>query len=341
MKFDFVIGNPPYQDETVGNQKQFAPPVYDRFLDEAYKIGNKVEMIHPARFLYNAGGTSKAWNEKMLGDDHLKVIFHEQDSSKVFSNTDIKGGIVVTYRDASHSFGSIGTYTKYPELNSILAKVISVGMFRSIEEIMSNRGLYRFSQKAYIEHPEEMAKISDSRIGASAFERMPKLFTDNKPSDGKEYVMFFGLEKGKRVYKWFNKEYFNPVESFGKYKLMFSAANGSGVLGEVLSLPEIGKPFVGHTETYMRIGSFDTEGEAKACFKYVCTKFARTMLGILKITQHNSPEKWKYVPLQDFSSASDINWDKPVRDIDKQLYNKYGLSNDEISFIETHVKEMA
>ena len=60
MKFDFVIGNPPYQDETVGNQKQFAPPVYDRFLDEAFKIGEKVEMIHPARFLYNAGGTSKA-----------------------------------------------------------------------------------------------------------------------------------------------------------------------------------------------------------------------------------------------------------------------------------------
>ena len=336
-----MIGNPPYQDETVGNQKQFAPPVYDRFLDEAFKIGEKVEMIHPARFLYNAGGTSKAWNEKMLDDEHLKVLFHEQDSSKVFSNTDIKGGVVVTYRDETKIFGSIGTYTKYPELNSILNRVLHYGFFKSIEEIMSNRGLYRFSQKAYNECPEEMAKISDSRIGASAFERMPRLFTDNKPNDGKEYVQFFGLEKGKRVYKWFNIEYFNPVESFSKYKVMFSAANGSGILGEALSLPVIGKPFIGHTETYMRIGSFQNEDEAKACYKYVCTKFARTMLGILKITQHNSPEKWRYVPLQDFTSTSDIDWSVPIKAIDQQLYKKYGLSDEEIRFIETHVKEMA
>ncbi len=79
-----ITANPPYQDETVGNQKQFAPPVYDRFLDEAFKIGEKVEMIHPARFLYNAGGTSKAWNEKMLDDEHLKVFFMNKIAVKCF-----------------------------------------------------------------------------------------------------------------------------------------------------------------------------------------------------------------------------------------------------------------
>ena len=89
MKFDFCIGNPPYQDETIGENKGFAPPVYDRFLDSAYEIADKVEMIHPARFLFNAGSTSKKWNEKMLNDPHLKVKYFEQDSSKLFSNTDI------------------------------------------------------------------------------------------------------------------------------------------------------------------------------------------------------------------------------------------------------------
>ena len=59
MKFDFVIGNPPYQDETLGDNKGFAPPVYHKFLEAAYKIANKVEMIHPARFLFNAGSTPK------------------------------------------------------------------------------------------------------------------------------------------------------------------------------------------------------------------------------------------------------------------------------------------
>ncbi len=65
MKFDFVIGNPPYQDETLGDNKGFAPPVYHKFLEEAYKIANTVEMIHPARFLFNAGSTPKQWNDKI------------------------------------------------------------------------------------------------------------------------------------------------------------------------------------------------------------------------------------------------------------------------------------
>lgn len=76
-------------------------------------------------------------------------------------------------------------------------------------------------------------------------------------------------------------------------------------------------------------------------YKYVCSKFARCMLGILKITQHNPPEKWKYVPLQDFTSTSDIDWTQSVAEVDAQLYKKYGLSQDEIDFIEKNVKEMA
>ena len=64
------------------------------------------------------------------------------------------------------------------------------------------------------------------------------------------------------------------------------------------------------------------------------------MLGLLKVTQDNTPDKWKYVPLQDFTSDSDIDWSKSVAEIDRQLYAKYGLDENEIEFIETHVKEM-
>lgn len=92
MKFDFIIGNPPYQDETVGEQKTFAPPIYHHFMDAAYQLADKVELIHPARFLFNAGSTPKAWNKKMLADPHFKVLFHEQNSAAVFSGTDIRGG---------------------------------------------------------------------------------------------------------------------------------------------------------------------------------------------------------------------------------------------------------
>ena len=74
--------------------------------------------------------------------------------------------------------------------------------------------------------------------------------------------------------------------------------------------------------------------------KYIKTKFSRTMLGILKVTQNNPRETWKYVPMQDFSSQSDIDWSKSVSDIDQQLYRKYGLSEEEIAFVERMIKPM-
>ena len=80
--------------------------------------------------------------------------------------------------------------------------------------------------------------------------------------------------------------------------------------------------------------------EAEACQKYVKTKFARTLLGTIKVTQDNSRDLWTNVPLQDFTSSSDINWSASVADIDQQLYRKYGLSADEIAFIEKMIKPM-
>src|SRR5699024_5115855 len=120
LKFDVIIGNPPYQDEKIGDNKTYAPPIYHKFLEESYKLADKVEMVHPARFLFDAGSTPKAWNRKMLSDEHLKVVYYVDDSSEVFPNTDIKGGIAITYRDSEARLGPIGTFMKYPELNTIL-----------------------------------------------------------------------------------------------------------------------------------------------------------------------------------------------------------------------------
>ena len=340
MKFDFIIGNPPYQDETVGNQKAFAPPIYHLFMDAAYKISNRVELIHPARFLFNAGGTSKAWNEKMLTDPHLKVLYHEQNSSNVFPNTDIKGGVAVTYHDTKKNFGIIEIYTAFGELNSILHKVKNYADFSSFSKIIYNRGLYRFSKRIFEEYPAEMKQFTDSRIGSSSFERLPDLFTDQKPEDDYEYIQIYGLIRNSRVFRWFKKDYVKTVDNLNKYKVFVPKANGSGTLGEILSTPIIGQPAVGHTETFLSIGCFDSEDEAKACLKYVQTKFARVMLGVLKITQDNSAEKWRCVPLQNFTPLSDIDWTKSVPEIDQQLYVKYGLDESEIKFIESHVKEM-
>ena len=108
-----------------------------------------------------------------------------------------------------------------------------------------------------------------------------------------------------------------------------------------MATPIVGEPLTGTTESFLSIGSFEKESESENCIKYIKTKFARVMFAILKVTQAITPGKWAYVPLQDFTENSDIDWSKSVAEIDRQLYKKYGLTQEEIDFIETHVKEMA
>lgn len=340
MKFDVVIGNPPYQESAQGDSTKDMP-IYHLFFDMAFTLADKVSLITPARFLFNAGGTPKSWNEKMLHDEHLKVSLYEQNSDKVFPKTDIKGGITVTLWDKSKDFGSIETFTSYSELTSILRKVENRNDFIPFSDIVFNRGIYRYSDKIYKEHGDEMKKISDRRLASNAFEKLPKVFYNDLPSNGHDYVKIYGRLNNERIYKWFRKDYMNEPENFTFFKIILPKANGSGAIGEVLSTPLIGVPLVGYTETFIGIGKFSVKEEAMAALKYVKSKFARTLLGILKITQDNTKTTWAKVPLQDFTANSDIDWEKSVTDIDQQLYAKYGLDNTEIQFIETHVKEMA
>lgn len=153
-------------------------------------------------------------------------------------------------------------------------------------------------------------------------------------------IYIYGLLNGKRVYRWFRKDYVKEPKNLYKYRIFLPKANGTGAFGELLTNPIIANPGEGHTETFISIGSFGTEKEAKNCLKYIKSKFARAMLGILKVTQDNTKEKWKYVPMQDFTAQSDIDWSKSIPDIDAQLYKKYGLDENEINFIESKVKAM-
>lgn len=154
--FDYVIGNPPYQEEQdsediKGSKKNYAPPVYNIFMDEANKIADRVELIHPARFLFNAGSTPKSWNEKMLNDEHFKVLKYESDSNKVFPglSTPIKGGIAITYRDSHENFGAIKAFTPFEEVNSIAHKVVNREDFSSLSDIVYSRTSYRLTDKMH------------------------------------------------------------------------------------------------------------------------------------------------------------------------------------------------
>lgn len=335
MKFDFVIGNPPYQEETE-SQSTRNPPVYNFFMDESYKIADVVELITPARFLFNAGYTPKAWNEAMLNDEHFKVIYYEPVSSKVFQNTDIKGGVAITYRNKSQTYVPVGIFTKFPELNSILHKVISCS-FRSFEGIISSPLSYQLTDLMIKENPDSIG-----RLRTSAFTQLASVFFDTKPDDKFEYIQMIGLLSGKRVKKYIRKDYVRDMSgTLDNYTLLLAKANGSGQFGEPLSSSVIAEPGVGYTQTFIGVGNSKRKIEIENIAIYVHTKLCRAMLGVLKITQDCPGPKWKYVPLQDFTPNSDIDWSQSVAGIDKQLYKKYGLDENEITFIESHVKEMA
>lgn len=340
-KFDVVIGNPPYQEEAKGSGTRDTP-VYHLFMDAAYEIGDKAILITPARFLFNAGFTPKAWNEKMLADTHLQVAHYVDNSDKLFPGTDIKGGIAVTYRDASKVGESIGTFTKYSELNDILQKTIDRRGASLALRVSSGRA-YAFTQRMHDAHPtasDLMSSDAQFRVSTNTFEQLDFLFSDEHPDEEHEYVQIFGLIQNRRHTKWIRADYISGPTSFDAFKAALPAANGSGAFGEVLSAPTVLGPRTAVTQSFITIGCFETSKEAENCLSYVKTKFARALLGVLKITQHNPAKVWKYVPDQDFSANSDIDWSKPIHEIDQQLYAKYGLDADEIAFIEDNIKPM-
>lgn len=360
-KFDFCIGNPPYQIEQQsqnadGSMKNFAPPVYDKFMNEAYKVSEKVELIHPARFLFNAGSTPKAWNEQMLNDMHFKVLFYEEDGHKVFPSlsTPLRGGVAITYHDSEKDFGAIKAFNKYPEVNEILHKVVNDPSFSSLMDIVYSRTAYRLTEKMHSDFPDvryredknghnigKLSKGHDYDMSSNIMNLLPEIFLDDRPDDGNNYIRILGRAENKRVYKYIRRDYVKDVENLDFYKVYVAQANGSGEFGETMSEPIVEGPGVGSTETFLSIGRFNTHDEACAVKNYIKTKFARTLLSVLKVTQNGNKPVWKYIPLQDFTDKSDIDWSQSIHNIEQQLYRKYGLSEDEINFIETHVKEMA
>ena len=341
-KFDVVIGNPPYQEEAQGSGTRDTP-VYHLFMDAAYEVGKKAVLITPARFLFNAGFTPKAWNERMLANPHLRVPHYAPNSNEIFPGTDIKGGIVLTYHDEDRVGEPIGTFTKYPELNGILHKVVESGGSSIMGIGITSSRSYRYSERLYADYPDARALRPEGNaalVNTNAFEQFAFLYHAERPADGREYVQVLGLIKNKRLSRWIRSDYITGPESFRAYKVAIPKANGSGHLGEVLSTPHVLEPNVAVTQTFITVGRFDDRAEADACLAYVKTKFARALLGVLKITQDNPARVWKYVPLQDFTSTSDIDWSKLIPDIDQQLYARYRLDADEILFIETHIKPM-
>lgn len=336
VKINAIVGNPPYQ---IVNDRTSDAPVYNLFMDVAYQLSEIATFITPARYLFNAGKTPQKWNLERLNDPHFKIVRYTAQSTDFFPNVDIKGGVAVSLRNEKINFGPIIAYTAFPELNSILAKVASKKE-GSICSIIFAQNKFNL-QELESTFPGILSYIGsggrEKRLTTSIFS-IPDVFTEERKSESDIHIL--GLESNKRTWRWISSKLLEDHPNTYKWKVILPKSNGSGAIGEVLSTPLVGEPLVGVTQSFITFGAFSSENEATAALKYIKTKFCRTLLGILKVTQDNSKETWKYVPNQDFTENSDIDWSKSVAEIDAQLYAKYNLSKDEISFIESMIKPM-
>jgi len=245
MKFDAIVGNPPYQIMATGDANG-SDPIYHLFIDAACKLGEKVSFIHPARFLFNAGKTPKDWNEKMLNDEHYKVVQYWANSGDVFPTVDIKGGVAVTYWDKNKTFEKIGTFTSYPELNGIKKKAAPTEEINSLMSIMYNQTNFDLDVLLK-EHPDYIKGIGsegkDRRLEKNIFDKIP-LFTEEKSNE--DDIKILGVIKNKRSYRFIPRKYLDiSHENLMKYKVLVPRSNGSGAIGEVLSTPILGEPILG------------------------------------------------------------------------------------------------
>ena len=362
FKFDAVVGNPPYQEMNSANK--MSRSIYPDFVRASQQVGKLTSLVIPARWMSGESGPYKETSgfiNDMLDGSHLKQFTLFPNSQDVFNGVDIKGGVCTFVWDKSYTTDLVeytvhdenGTISqtvpfriadniiiRFPELVSIIQKIFTEPVSAassSMRTLVSSRNPFGFVSDLFTKNNEGVSRISED-----------KQF-DN------DYLVH-GLVKNKRVVRYIpNDALRKNIEGARAYKVFLPRANGSGVFGEIFSTPMIGTPMIGTpmigtpmigtpmticTDTFLQVGQFDNELEANNLLKYIKTKFFRAMVGVKKTAVFNYKDCFTFVPLQDFTANSDIDWTKSIPEIDQQLYRKYSLTDEEIDFIETHVKPM-
>ena len=328
MKFDAVVGNPPYQAHLGGASPL---PVYHRFVTQAINLKpNYVSMITPARW-FNTGTGLDGFREEMLNDDRMSVLHDFPDATMCFSNVEIKGGVEYFLWDSEHhstchicTHNEDGTVTisdrymledgmssfiRKSDFISILHKVRSFGE-KSLADSISSRDPFGYDIRLPGSMKVAPHKYSVTKTASADVE----FYYNGWRKDGVGYVSLSSVNAN--------------TELVDKYKVLVPKAWGTGKEASDWLNPFIVKPHSVCTETYLVLGAFGDETSAKNLVSYVQTRFFHTMVSILKISQNAAKGVYELVPEQDYTKA----W------TDELLFEKYKLSSEEIKLIKQRIK---
>ncbi len=334
MKFNAIVGNPPYQ-ESDGGAGASAKPLYNLFTEASMELNpNYISLIMPSRWMTGGKGLDDFRN-KIIDDKRFMVLHDYFNAKECFSNVEIKAGICYFLWNKNFN-GKCNIYTHYG--NNEIEKTIRL-LKDSDNDNIFIRDSNQISVKQKIKKFDFINLVSSRKpygLCGDVFKNTKKYNLpefDSEKSDNLYSIV--GLnEKNKRITMYANENYpFPKKDMIDKYKLFVPRNYGNGTLGEVPSNVIVASPYMICTETFVQIGPFNTKDEANNCLKYMKTKFFRYLVGIQKHDQGASKTIYKYVPNQNFTEKSDINWNSEIESIDKQLFKKYLLNEDEINYI--------
>lgn len=342
MKFDVIIGNPPYQlscaSEKTTNNGAFASAIYPFFIEQALLLdSNYLVMITPSRWMTKAGqGVSDKWVEKMLSSNHFVEMHDYLDASDCFPGVEIKGG--VNYFLYSKLYTGKCNYILHTkeQLYQRVDYLDSIGAGIVIRDPMAQKILSKITEIEgdYYRKRSFYDCVSPKHF----FDKGEQLSSNWKGySKNKDAVHSIKYYLNRRLeecgYAWIRKSDIpKGLSAVDLHKIFIPKAGGSGTDQIILGKPVYGEPNSVCSYTYICIGYAQnySKEECMNIISYIETKFFRYLVSIKKKTQDASRDVYQFVPLQDFSHP----W------TDEMLYEKYGLDEKEIAFIESMIRPM-
>lgn len=340
MKFDIIVGNPPYQ-ETVGSansNSSLGKQLFPWFIMSVMELKPKFStLITPSRwFTGDAQDKSFVKLRKYIKDNnHISKIYNYKDEKEIFDNVEIKGGINYFLYEQDYD-DKVEFVNCYRGENDISHR----NLFEEGMDIIINNGKdYPILKKV---QDKDFRSLMEITTGRNAFGIIGKPSIINSISKKEKFEGCCELRCKANEIRYIEESAVTKnIDIFNNYKVFVSKSAGNPNSDfKVIGIPYIGEKKSACTDSLIPIGNFKTLYEATSLQKYIKTKFLRFMVSILKTSQNVTQIVYRFVPMQDFTNKSDIDWNKDIHNIDLQLYKKYKLTDDEINYIESKIKEM-